>query len=93
MKEFIEFIAKGLVTNTNAVEVKPLENEGERERYLLFVEPSDRGKIIGRLGRNIKSFRILVGAAAAKQGRRQALKSLTKDFPKQGGDGRVKQGS
>ena len=73
MEEFIEFVAKHLVNNPDEVRVERLEEEGERERYLLYVEPTDRGKIIGRQGRTIKSFRILVGAVAARKGRRASF--------------------
>ncbi len=73
MEEFIEYIAKQLVNHPEEVRVELKVEEGERERYLLYVEPSDRGKIIGRQGRTIKSFRILVGAVAARQGRRASF--------------------
>jgi len=73
MKEFIDFIAKRLVNYPQEVKVDRLENEGDRERYRLFVAPSDRGKIIGRSGRTIKSIKILVGAAAAREGRRASF--------------------
>ena len=70
MEEFIEHIAKRLVNNPDQVRVDKHDDEEGRERYLLYVTPPDRGKIIGRQGRTIKAFRILVGAVAARQGRR-----------------------
>jgi predicted RNA-binding protein YlqC (UPF0109 family) len=73
MQEFIEFIAKSLVNSPDKVTVEKLEDQDGQERYLLHVEPKDRGKIIGREGKNIKSFRILLGAAAAKLGRRASF--------------------
>ena len=73
MEEFIEFVAKHLVNRPEEVKVDKLDDEDGRERYLLYVEPSDRGKIIGRQGRTIKSFRILLGAVAARKGRRASF--------------------
>jgi len=73
MEEFITFIAKHLVNSPETVRVDRIDESGARERYLLFVEPSERGKIIGRHGRTIKSFRILLGAAAARQGRKTSF--------------------
>ena len=73
MEEFIEFLAKRLVNYPDEVKIERLDNEGDRERYRLFEAPSDRGKIIGRQGRTIKSIKILVGAAAAREGRRASF--------------------
>jgi uncharacterized protein len=80
MKEFIELIAKQLVNSPDKVRVETLEEETDRERYLLYVEPADRGKIIGRQGRTIKAFRVLVGAIAARK-RRRASFEIIDDAP------------
>jgi len=74
MEEFIEFLAKLLVNHPDEIKVNRLEDDEDgRERYQLYVAPSDRGKIIGRKGRTIKSIKILIGAAAAKEGRRASF--------------------
>jgi len=73
MEEFISFVARHLVNYPDKVRVEKTNDAEARERYLLFVEPSDRGKIIGRQGRTIKSFRILVGAVAARSGKRASF--------------------
>ena len=73
MEKFIAFIAQHLVNFPDKVRVDKTDEADDRERYLLFVEPSDRGKIIGRQGRTIKSFRILVGAVAARSGKRASF--------------------
>jgi predicted RNA-binding protein YlqC (UPF0109 family) len=69
MKELIESIAKQLVNSPDQVRVEKKEDANKRELYLLYVTPKDRGKIIGRQGRTIKSIRVLIGAIAAKHGR------------------------
>jgi predicted RNA-binding protein YlqC (UPF0109 family) len=74
MEEFIEYLAKLLVNHPDEIKVNRLEDDEDgRERYQLFVAPSDRGKIIGRRGRTIKSIKILIGAAAARIGRRASF--------------------
>lgn len=69
MEDLIAFIAKGLVSDPDAVSVKRTEQEDE-DRYELEVDSEDVGKIIGRQGRTAKAIRAVVGAAAAKQERR-----------------------
>ena len=86
MDEFIEYIAKHLVNNPDQVRVDKHDDDEGRERYLLYVTPPDRGKIIGRQGRTIKSFRVLVGAVAARQGRRVSF-DIVDDAPPSDIDG------
>ncbi len=80
MEELIENIAKALVNLPDLVSTEQLVKDGNREIYRLFVDPSDRGKIIGRKGRTIKSFKIIVGAAAARQGRRASFEIVDDEF-------------
>lgn len=66
MKELVEFLAKSLVDEPNAVEV----NEVNSERSLLLelkVAPDDVGKVIGKQGRIAKAIRNVVKAAAVKE--------------------------
>ncbi len=75
MKEFIEFIIKHLVDKPDKVQV----NEIAGDRTVVFelrVGKGDMGKVIGRGGQNIISLRILIGAVAAKQGKRSVLEIL-----------------
>lgn len=72
MRELIELIIKGIVDNTDKVEI----NEIIGERSSIFevkVDPSDIGKVIGRQGRNIKSIRTIVNAAAQKDDKRVVI--------------------
>lgn len=69
MRELIELIIKGIVDNPDKVEI----NEIIGERSSIFevrVDSNDIGKIIGRQGRNIKSIRTIVNAAAQKENKR-----------------------
>lgn len=69
MKELVEFIAKSLVDNPDAVIVN--EVNGEQSIILkLTVAPEDMGKIIGKQGRIAKSIRTVIKAVAVKQNKR-----------------------
>lgn len=80
MRDFIELIAKQLVNAPDKVRVEPFSEETGSEQFILYVEPADRGKIIGRNGRTIKAFRIIIAAAAARS-RRRASFEIYDDAP------------
>ena len=65
MVELVEAIAKSLVDNPDAVEVK--EIAGKQAIVIeLRVAPDDMGKVIGKQGRIAKALRTVVKAAATK---------------------------
>jgi predicted RNA-binding protein YlqC (UPF0109 family) len=65
MVELVEAIAKSLVDNPDAVEVK--EVDGKQAIVIeLKVAPDDMGKVIGKQGRIAKALRTVVKAAATK---------------------------
>ncbi|HCW53347.1 KH domain-containing protein [Clostridium sp. SM-530-WT-3G] len=69
MKELVEYLAKSLVDNPDAVTVN--EVDGEQSLILeLKVAPDDMGKVIGKQGRIAKAIRTVVKAAAVKQHKR-----------------------
>ena len=75
MKEFLEFIIKHLVDKPGEIQI----NEIAGERTVVFelrVGEGDMGKVIGRGGQTARSLRILLAAAAAKQGKRFVLEIL-----------------
>ncbi len=75
MKEFIEFIVRALVEYPDDVSI--VEVEGSRTTvYELRVAQGDLGKVIGKAGQTAKSIRILLSAAAARQGKRAVLEIL-----------------
>lgn len=72
MKDLVEFIAKGLVTEPGAVVVN--EVRGDNGSVLeLKVAPGDLGKVIGRQGRTARSLRTIVAACGTKFRRRVVL--------------------
>ena len=72
MKELVQFLAKSLVNNPDAVEVK--QTEGETASVLeLKVAKEDLGRIIGKQGRTAKSIRTILNAAASRTNRKVVL--------------------
>jgi predicted RNA-binding protein YlqC (UPF0109 family) len=63
----LEFIAKSLAEDPNAVSVEVNERQG-KVILSLSVGPNDMGRIIGRRGRTAQAIRALVGAAGARDG-------------------------
>lgn len=65
MRELVEFVARNLVSDPEAVRVTEKE---EDDFYLLevTVAPADMGKIIGKQGRIAKAIRTLVKAGSLR---------------------------
>ena len=75
MKELIEYIAKALVDNPDAVEVN--EVEGEQTSVMeLKVAKEDLGKVIGKQGRTARAIRTILNAASTKLNKRAVLEIL-----------------
>lgn len=72
MKELVEYIARSLATNPEAVVVTETMEDGQ-VILRLEVAPEDKGKVIGRQGRVAQAMRVLVRVAAIKQGTRALL--------------------
>ena len=67
MKEILEYIAKNLVDDPDAVEIEVVEN-GDSVTLRLTVSAEDMGKIIGRRGRTARAIRDVMRAAGTKAG-------------------------
>jgi len=65
MKELIEYIARSLASNPDAVTVNEDVEDG-RVIFRLEVAPEDKGKVIGRQGRVAQAMRVLLRVAAVK---------------------------
>ena len=72
MKELIEYIARSLASNPDAVVVTEENSEG-RIVFRLEVAPEDTGKVIGRQGRVAQAMRVLLRVAAVKVGTHAVL--------------------
>ena len=72
MKELVQYLARSLVNNPDAVEVR--ETQGETASVLeLKVAKEDLGRIIGKQGRTAKSIRTILNAAASRANRKVIL--------------------
>ena len=72
MKELIEYIARSLASNPDAVVVTEEISEG-RVVLRLEVAPEDNGKVIGRQGRVAQAMRVMLRVAAVKDGTHAVL--------------------
>jgi len=72
MREMIEYIARALASNPDAVSVTE-EDDGDRIYLRLSVDDQDKGKVIGRDGRVAQSMRSLLRVAAVKSDTRVIL--------------------
>ena len=70
MKELLEYLAKALVEEPEAVEVVQFEEDDGTVVLELSVADDDYGKGIGRGGRTAAALRTVVKAAAVKENRR-----------------------
>ncbi|MEQ1664580.1 MAG: KH domain-containing protein [Bdellovibrionales bacterium] len=72
LRELVEFMAKSLVDNPEAVEVN--EIVGEQTTVVeLKVAKEDLGKVIGKQGRTARSMRTILNAASTKLHKRSVL--------------------
>jgi len=76
MKEFIEFIAKYLVDDPDAVVVEETIDEDRKVNLTLRVKKEDVGKVIGKKGKTVIAMRTLLTAIAAKEDKRAMLEIL-----------------
>ena len=58
--DLVEFIAKAIVNNKDAIEVHEVDDGRTLE---LETDPEDRGRVIGRQGRVAKAMRAVLGAS------------------------------
>ena len=75
LSDLIEFVGKSLVDMPEKVHAK--EIKGEQTVVIeLFVDESDRGKVIGKQGRTAKALRVILNAASTKLKTRAVLEII-----------------
>jgi hypothetical protein len=72
LPELLEWVARRLVDDPDAVRVETVESDGATV-LRLHVAPEDVGKVIGRQGRLARALRTLVRASGGRSGRRLVL--------------------
>jgi uncharacterized protein len=73
MDELVEYLARSLVDEPDAVSVESFEEDDGTIVIELSVAEDDVGKIIGRGGRTVNALRCVLRASTAKQGQRLLL--------------------
>ena len=71
--ELLEYLARGLVDEPDAVRVERVEREDGMVLLRLHVAPDDVGTVIGRQGRLARSLRTVVRAASTRSRERVAV--------------------
>lgn len=67
IKKLIEYIVKSIVNDASAVEIAE-SKEDSMVSFKLRVKQEDRGRLIGRDGRTIRSLRAVAQSAAEREG-------------------------
>lgn len=75
MRELVAFLAKALVDDPDAVEVKVVE-EDRAYVFELSVAQGDLGKVIGKEGRTARAIRTLLATMATRSRKRAILDIL-----------------
>jgi predicted RNA-binding protein YlqC (UPF0109 family) len=70
--ELVEFLARRLVDEPDAVRVETVQRDGDTV-LRLHVAPDDIGKVIGRKGRLARALRSVVRASASRSRERVLL--------------------
>lgn len=78
MKAFLEYVAKSLVDDPDAVEVELVEGDDE-VTLTLKVGEGDMGRIIGRDGRIANAIRSLLRVMGTRDGRHVELEIVGDD--------------
>jgi predicted RNA-binding protein YlqC (UPF0109 family) len=72
IEAFLTDVLSPLLDHPEALRVE-VKGEGRKVDVLIYADPKDRGRIIGKSGRMISSLRTLMQAAAEKAGSRVNL--------------------
>jgi predicted RNA-binding protein YlqC (UPF0109 family) len=70
VKELLEYLVQGLVSDPDAVQVSEVQEDDGTVVLELSVGPDDYGSVIGRGGRTAGALRAVIKAAAVKDGHR-----------------------
>lgn len=69
MKKALEHIVAQIVDNPDKVQINEQEDQGSTN-FVITVDPSDMGKIIGKNGKVIRAVRNVVKISAIKQNKK-----------------------
>lgn len=75
MYGLVDFLARNLVMNPEAVEVKQNVTD-DLSNFELRVHKDDLGRVIGKQGRTAKSLRTILNAAASRSQQKASLEII-----------------
>ena len=75
LKELVEYIARSLVDNPDAVQVSEVGGE-QTVVFELRVAKEDLGKVIGKQGRTARAIRTILSAASTQLKKRSVLEII-----------------
>ena len=78
MKEFLDYVARALVDNPDAVSIEVDERDDEVE-LTLSVDEADMGRVIGRDGRIANAIRSLLRVMGTREGVHVELEIVPND--------------
>jgi uncharacterized protein len=78
VKDLLEYLARGLVEQPDAVRVNEVD-DGDATVLELSVADDDYGNVIGRGGRTASALRAVIKSAGSKRGRRVFLDIVDDD--------------
>jgi uncharacterized protein len=78
MKEFLDYVARSLVDNPDAVRIEVEENDDEVS-LVLTLDERDMGRVIGRDGRIANAIRSLLRVMGTRDGRHVELEIVSDD--------------
>jgi predicted RNA-binding protein YlqC (UPF0109 family) len=76
VKEFLDYVARSLVDNPDAVRIEVEESDDE-VALLLTVDQADMGRVIGRDGRIANAIRSLLRVMGTRDGRHVELEIVS----------------
>lgn len=74
MKELLEYILESIVDNFDTITIEEDFEEPNVVVYRIFAEDDQKGAIIGRGGRTIKSIRNILGIKAVQEDKKVFVK-------------------
>ena len=78
MKDLVEYVARSLVSEPDAVRVTESDRDGTPVLELR-VARADLGRVIGKEGRTAKALRSILNAAAARKNQRVVLEIVEEE--------------
>lgn len=78
MKDFLEYVAKSLVDQPDAVHIE-VEEDDDQVTLTLSVDQADMGRVIGREGRIANAIRSLLRVMGTKEGRHVELEIVDEE--------------